>query len=248
MEKNLSAISQDTNDSDATNDKTNVEKYIKDADAITTYLCSTTRTWGYYNDLHSCALLGLVQAQESFNPKLCESFSIYAKRKMYQSVVDEMRKIFPAGKGVASFHRKVAQIKNEFKKSFEYNASFEDLYVAEKLEMTLEEYYRLKNKPIDRLIQTDHVEGFDIEAESEALLDKHLYAELLTNLGKDSKTAVLVVKEMYENGLSQLEVAELLGISNHSVGRLHARAMKSFRMVLSVKGAKKQTRKKKATC
>lgn len=245
MEKNQSVISHDTNEYDATS---NLENHIKDADAITRYICSTTKTWGYYNDLHSCALLGLVQATESFNPELGKSFSVYAKCKMYQSVVDEIRKIFPAGKDVTSFHKKVFQLMSEYKKSFDHTASFEDLYISEKLGMTLDEYYRLKNKPIDRLIQTDHVDGFDVEAESEALLDKHLMEELISVLGKESKVAVRVVREMYENGLSQIEVAELLGISNHSVGRLHSKAMNSFRMILSVKGAKKQTRKKKVVC
>lgn len=193
------------------------------------------------DDISNEAVLALMNAAESFDPEKNVKFDTYASIKVRGAIIDYVRKMDAAPRGVRKFAR-------------EYENAYSALYQQYDREPTREEIAQFMGITVDKLdafsaksaaSQTLSFEelvfgGFDAaeesadgcyEAERRLMLEERK-AQLVKAIEQLKEKERTVITLYYYEKLRYSEIAQVLGISESRVCQIHSSAVGKMRSCL----------------
>ncbi|MGA0163324.1 MAG: FliA/WhiG family RNA polymerase sigma factor [Bdellovibrionota bacterium] len=190
------------------------------------------------DDLISCGNIGLLEAVESFNPKLQIKFETFAKFRIRGAMIDEMRQRDWIPRSVRSRLKEIEAIQKKL--AADLSRMPEDQEVAAALGMSLEEYHHhLMNIQPAGMISYDQMIGSGEDAKS--ILDfiedksslhpdlefqiKELREKIISSLEQLSPDEQLVMSLYYYEGLTLKEIAEVMKVTESRVSQIHAKSL-----------------------
>ena len=200
------------------------------------------------DDLISSGVIGLMDAIEKYDPSRDNKFKTYAEFRIRGSILDELRAQDWVPRSVRDkskmLDRTVVQLEADL------GRSATDEEVAEKLNMSLEEFYDLVNqvKPVSVLSIDDQTTYNNTDKRS--IMNLLEGAKLNNPLNQLSAKAVkqivtqaiedlperqrLVLSLYYYEDLNLKEIGQILRVTESRVSQLHAQAISRLRGKLSV--------------
>ena len=191
------------------------------------------------DDLIQSGMIGLIDAIKKFDHGKGASFETYAGIRIRGAMIDELRKGEWAPRSVHRNARKIQQAVKQVENQTGGEAP--DPLVAEKLGISLEEYYSmLKDSMATRLFSMDELVAPDeqiIQSEEakeaanpfsdiqSSSLKTHL-AQAITELPERER---LVLSLYYDEELNLREIGEVLGVSESRVSQIHSQAAHRLR-------------------
>ncbi len=186
------------------------------------------------DDLIQAGMIGLLEASRNYDSTQGASFVTYAGIRIRGSMLDEIRKGDWAPR---SLHRKVREISRAVHEiEAEFGRDARDAEVAERLEITLDEYHQtLQNANSHKIFSFEDLPTRD-EGMSEGLTDKIAgpleqveydgfregLAKAIAGLPERER---LVMSLYYDDELNLRETGEVLGVSESRVCQIHAQAL-----------------------
>ena len=186
------------------------------------------------DDLIQSGMIGLLEAAKNYDASQGASFETYAGIRVRGSMLDEIRKGDWAPR---SLHRKVREIAKAVSElEAEHGRDARDAEVAERLDMTLEEYYHtLQDASSYRVFSFEDLPTKD-EGMSEGLtanileptvqveqdMFKQALAKAIAGLPERER---LVMSLYYKEELNLRETGEVIGVSESRVCQIHAAAL-----------------------
>ncbi|HEX8948854.1 MAG TPA: FliA/WhiG family RNA polymerase sigma factor [Dissulfurispiraceae bacterium] len=190
-------------------------------------------------DLISAGIVGLLEAVERYDPSQNASLSTFADFRIKGSIIDEVRSMQWASKDARKKLEEVKNIYAELEKEHNRNATDEE--VAERLNITLDELYKVLS--IANTMNMVNLEDLGINQEGDSLdilecisgetdkdiLDDLNLKELKVSLGNAidelPEKERLVVSLYYYEELTMKEIGKVLDISESRVCQLHGKAL-----------------------
>lgn len=190
------------------------------------------------DDLISCGNIGLLEALESYNPKLMIKFETFAKFRVRGAMLDEMRSRDWIPRSVRQKLRELDQLQKKL--SVDLSRLPEDKEMAEALSMSLEEYYSmvLYVQPAGMISYEDLVSGPATERNVLDFLEdrnsphpdlemqfKEIKTRIMEALEQLSQDEQMVMALYYYEGLTLKEIAEVLKVSESRVSQIHSKSL-----------------------
>lgn len=189
------------------------------------------------DDLIQSGMLGLIEAAKSYDPSQGASFETYAGIRVRGAMLDDVRH---ADWSPRSLHRKMRQLREAVQQI--ENATGEDAKdqdVADKLQITLDEFYAIKrdsaNSQIFSLDQAADDPGQQSRLKSsqsdplEALQSAHFKDQLASVIANLAEREQMVMSLYYTEELNLKEIGHVLEISESRVSQIHSQALKNIR-------------------
>jgi RNA polymerase sigma factor for flagellar operon FliA len=215
-----------------------IHKYVPLVKVMAFRMISRLPSTHLVDDLISCGNIGLLEAVESFNPKLMIKFETFAKFRIRGAMIDEMRQRDWIPRSVRSRLKEIEAIQKKL--ASELSRLPEDQEVAAALGMNLEEYHHhLMNIQPAGMISYDQLIGSGEDTKS--ILDfiedksslhpdlefqiKELKEKIISSLEQLSPDEQLVMSLYYYEGLTLKEIAEVMKVTESRVSQIHAKAL-----------------------
>lgn len=219
---------------DIVSQKELVETYAPLVKRIAYHLMSRLPPTVQVDDLIQSGMIGLLEAAKNYDASQGASFETYAGIRVRGSMLDEIRKGDWAPR---SLHRKVREIaKAVAELEAQHGRDARDAEVAEKLDMSLDEYYHtLQDASSYRVFSFEDLPTKD-EGMSQGLtanipepteeveedLFKQALAKAIAGLPERER---LVMSLYYKEELNLRETGDVLGVSESRVCQIHATAL-----------------------
>lgn len=190
------------------------------------------------DDLISCGNIGLLEAIESFNPRLMIKFETFAKFRIRGAMLDEMRQRDWIPRSVRSKLRELDKLQRKL--SAELSRMPEDAEIAAAMEMSLEEFYNMVShiQPAGMIAYDDLMGGSSDEKNILDFLEdkstlhpdvevqiKELKRRIIDALEQLDGDEQMVMALYYYEGLTLKEIAEVLKVTESRVSQIHAKAL-----------------------
>ncbi|MCB0389743.1 MAG: FliA/WhiG family RNA polymerase sigma factor [Bdellovibrionales bacterium] len=199
------------------------------------------------DDLISSGVIGLMDAIEKYDPTRDNKFKTYAEFRIRGSILDELRAQDWVPRSVRDkakmLDRTLIQLEAEL------GRSATDEEIAEKLEMSLEEFYDLVNqvKPVsvlsideqatfstvDKQSILNLLEGCKINNPFNQLNLKSVKEVVTTSIEDLPERQRLVLSLYYYEDLNLKEIGKILRVTESRVSQLHAQAISRLRAKLT---------------
>lgn len=185
-------------------------------------------------DLIQAGMIGLLEAAKNYDASQGASFETYAGIRIRGSMLDEIRKGDWAPR---SLHRKVREISQAMREiEAEHGRDARDSEVAERLDMTLDEYHHvLQDASSHQIVSFEDipskdaniVDGFSakISGPLESLQEDNLKETLARAISGLPERERLVMSLYYDEELNLRETGEVLGVSESRVCQIHSQAL-----------------------
>jgi RNA polymerase sigma factor FliA len=192
-------------------------------------------------DLISYGLLGLIGAIERFDPQREIKFETFAVSRIKGSIIDELRSLDWVPRSVRAKAREIESAQTKLEHEFGRVPS--DKEVADKLEMTLEDFQesllQISNSTVVALDELWTVS--DSSGDQVSLLDtmkdpnavdparelgvSELKDRLANAISRLPEREKLVIALYYYENLTLREIGEVLGVTESRVSQLHTKAV-----------------------
>lgn len=193
------------------------------------------------DDLIQAGMLGLIEAARHYDPSQGASFETYAGIRVRGAMLDDVRH---ADWSPRSLHRKMRQVREVIHLiENETGRDARDHEVAERLEITLDEYYVIRrdsaNSQILSLDQSDDDPGYQNRLRAshgdpfESLHKSSFKQNLAEVIASLSEREQMVMSLYYNEELNLKEIGEVLEISESRVSQIHGQALKNIRSKMS---------------
>jgi len=190
------------------------------------------------DDLLNVGVIGLIQAMERYDPARDNKFMTYATFRIRGAVLSELRSRDHISR---SNRKKVREMEKTYLKlEQKLGRDVEDVEVAEKLGITIDQFYRIKQISNISFISLEEM-GFFSNREKETLVSYFIKSDeedILSLTGiKELKAAVaraieklpekerMVISLYYMDELTMKETGRVLGITESRVSQLHSQAV-----------------------
>ncbi|WP_076540254.1 RNA polymerase sigma factor FliA [Shewanella sp. UCD-KL21] len=210
-----------------------VEQYAPLVKRIAHHMLARLPASVQLDDLLQAGMMGLLEASSKFDGSKGAKFETFAGIRIRGSMIDEIRRGDWVPRSVHRNQRRVAQVIDELGQELGRDAR--DTEIAEKLEMSLEEYHHILNdvsvgKVIgiedlgvsEDVIVSDELtedESFDSLAEVQF---KSALAQAITTLPERD---ALVLSLYYDEALNLKEIGAVLEVSESRVSQILSQAM-----------------------
>lgn len=186
------------------------------------------------DDLIQAGLIGLLEASNNFDGSKGASFETFAGIRIRGAMLDEIRRGDWAPRSVHKNSRMLAEAVSAVEKETGRHAK--DYEVAEKLEISIDEYHHILNdvnsgKIIgieDLGVTEDVLGGEDSEGENapfEEVADDAFQVALVKTIETLPEKEALVLSLYYDEELNLKEIGAVLGVSESRVSQIHSQAM-----------------------
>lgn len=193
------------------------------------------------DDLIQSGMLGLIEASRHYDPSQGASFETYAGIRVRGAMLDDVRH---ADWSPRSLHRKMRQVREVVHAiENETGRDARDQEVAERLEISLDEFYVIKrdsaNAQILSLDQSEDDPGYQNRLRAshgdpfEDLHKSHFKTSLAKVIASLSEREQMVMSLYYNEELNLKEIGEVLEISESRVSQIHGQALKNIRSKMS---------------
>ncbi|MCB9025967.1 MAG: FliA/WhiG family RNA polymerase sigma factor [Bdellovibrionaceae bacterium] len=199
------------------------------------------------DDLISSGVIGLMDAIEKYDPTRDNKFKTYAEFRIRGSILDELRAQDWVPRSVRDKAKMLDRTLIQLEAELGRNATDEE--IAEKLEMSIEEFYNLVNqvKPVSVLSIDEQATFSSVDKQSilnllEGCKFNNPFNELNLKTVKDIVTQSiedlperqrLVLSLYYYEDLNLKEIGRILRVTESRVSQLHAQAISRLRAKLS---------------
>ena len=198
-------------------------------------------------DLISIGTLGLIDAIEKYNPEKGKGFRAYAELRIKGAILDELRGYDILSRSNRRWSNRILEITKELEQELGRRPFDEE--VAEKLEISMEEFHTLRNQT--RTLVFLDIEDADYRIAGEAsdaerrginhgefepfakLADKALKERLAAAIEKLPEKLRLVLSLYYYSELNYKEIGKVLSLSESRISQLHTKAIVKLRKILA---------------
>ncbi len=211
-----------------------VEKHAPLVKRIACHLINRLPASVQLEDLVQAGMIGLLEASRNYDEGQGASFETYAGIRIRGAMLDEIRKNDWAPRSV---HRKARMVAEAVRNiEHEHGRDARDTEIANSLEITLEEYYKiLQDNSYHKVLSVE-----DMGLGEESLLDnisdnapgildglqkddmQRIIAEAVASLPERER---LVMALYYDEELNLREIGAVMGVSESRVSQIHSQAV-----------------------
>lgn len=217
--------------------KTNdmVERHAPLVKRIACHLINRLPASVLLEDMVQAGMIGLLEASSKYDETQGASFETYAGIRIRGSMLDEIRKNDWAPRSVHRKARMVAEAVREIENTHGRDAR--DVEIAETLEMSLEEYYKiLHDNSYHKVLSVDDTSVNTGETMLESMSDnapgilegmhvddmQRMLSEAVASLPERER---LVMALYYDEELNLREIGAVMGVSESRVSQIHSQAV-----------------------
>ncbi len=215
-----------------------VEKHASLVKRIAYHLLARLPASVQVDDLIQSGMIGLIEAAKNFDGSKGASFETFAGIRIRGSMLDEMRRGDWTPRSVHRNARLIAETIAELEA--EFGRDVKDVEVAEKLDITLDEYHHmLSDVSSGRIIGIEDLGiSDDVLVTANDKQDDHLYEEqasdafqqaLIKNISSLPEREAIVLSLYYNDELNLKEIGEVLSVSESRVSQIHSQALVRLR-------------------
>lgn len=215
-----------------------VEKHASLVKRIAYHLLARLPASVQVDDLIQSGMIGLIEAAKNFDGSKGASFETFAGIRIRGSMLDEMRRGDWTPRSVHRNARLIAETIAELEAAF--GRDVKDVEVAEKLDITLDEYHHmLSDVSSGRIIGIEDLGiSDDVLVTANDKQDDHLYEEqatdafqqaLIKNISSLPEREAIVLSLYYNDELNLKEIGEVLSVSESRVSQIHSQALVRLR-------------------
>ncbi|TWU69309.1 RNA polymerase sigma factor FliA [Shewanella algae] len=216
------------------NDKTQiVEQYAPLVKRIAHHLLARLPASVQLDDLLQAGMMGLLEASSKFDGSKGAKFETFAGIRIRGAMIDEIRRGDWVPRSVHRNNRRVAQVMDELEQELGRDAR--DSEIAERLDMSLDEYHHILNdvstgKIIgieDLGVAPDVLVSEDMPADDtfEDLAQSQFQSALTDAIKRLPERDALVLSLYYDEALNLKEIGAILEVSESRVSQIHSQAM-----------------------
>jgi RNA polymerase sigma factor for flagellar operon FliA len=210
-----------------------VEQYAPLVKRIAHHLLARLPASVQLDDLLQAGMMGLLEASSKFDGSKGAKFETFAGIRIRGSMLDEIRRGDWVPRSVHRNQRRVAQVIDELGQELGRDAR--DPEIAERLEMSLDDYYSILNDvsvgkvvgiedlgvAVDVVNHDDNQD--DVAYESLAKVEFH--SALVAGIKLLPERDALVLSLYYDEALNLKEIGAILEVSESRVSQIHSQAM-----------------------
>ncbi|UJF21289.1 RNA polymerase sigma factor FliA [Shewanella sp. OMA3-2] len=210
-----------------------VEQYAPLVKRIAHHMLARLPASVQLDDLLQSGMIGLLEASSKFDDTKGAKFETFAGIRIRGAMIDEIRRGDWVPRSVHRNNRRVAQVIDELEQGLGRDAR--DTEIAEKLDMSLNEYHHILNdvsvgKIIgiedlgisqDVLVTDDGIPDDNFEALAETQFKSALVEAIKTLPERDA----LVLSLYYDEALNLKEIGAILEVSESRVSQILSQAM-----------------------
>lgn len=211
-----------------------VEKHAPLVKRIAYHLLARLPASVQVDDLIQSGMIGLIEAAKNFDSSKGASFETFAGIRIRGAMLDEMRRGDWTPRSVHRNARLIAETIAELEA--ELGRDVKDVEVAEKLDITLDEYHHmLSDVSSGRIIGIEDLGvSEDVLVTADDKQDDHLYEEqandsfqqaLIKNISSLPEREAIVLSLYYNDELNLKEIGEVLSVSESRVSQIHSQAL-----------------------
>ncbi|QLE86137.1 MULTISPECIES: RNA polymerase sigma factor FliA [Shewanella] len=210
-----------------------VEQYAPLVKRIAHHLMARLPASVQLDDLLQAGMMGLLEASTKFDGSKGAKFETFAGIRIRGSMLDEIRRGDWVPRSVHRNQRRVAQVIDELEQELGRDAK--DHEIAERLDMSLDEYHHILNDvsvgkvvgiedlgvSVDVISQEDKTDddAFD------SLAKEEFHTALVEAIKLLPERDGLVLSLYYDEALNLKEIGAILDVSESRVSQIHSQAM-----------------------
>jgi len=190
------------------------------------------------DDLVQAGMIGLIEAARNFDHSKGASFETFAGIRIRGAMIDEIRRGDWTPRSVHRNSRLIAETIAELEATL--GRDVKDVEVAEKLDITLDEYHQmLSDASSGRIIGIEDLGvSEDVLVTANDRQDDQLYEEqatdsfqqaLIKNISSLPEREAIVLSLYYNDELNLKEIGEVLSVSESRVSQIHSQALMRLR-------------------
>ncbi len=211
-----------------------VEKHASLVKRIGCHLINRLPASVQLEDLIQAGMIGLLEASRNYDATQGASFETYAGIRIRGSMLDEIRKNDWAPRSVHRKAREVAAAVREIEN--EYGRDARDTEIAESLDMSIEDYYKiLQDNSYHKILSFE-----DMGTGDDSMLDNVSNCDpgILDGLQREDVRRIvsgaiaglpererLVMALYYDEELNLREIGAVMGVSESRVSQIHSQAV-----------------------
>ena len=210
-----------------------VEQYAPLVKKIAHHLLARLPASVQLDDLIQSGMMGLLEAASKFDGSKGAKFETFAGIRIRGAMLDEIRRGDWVPRSVHRNNRRVAQVIDELEQELGRDAR--DTEIAERLDMTLNEYHHILNDVsvgkvigIEDLGVTQDVltqEASSSDRNYEQLLEGQFQSAMVSAIKQLPERDALVLSLYYDEALNLKEIGAILDVSESRVSQIHSQAM-----------------------
>ncbi|MEO2266886.1 RNA polymerase sigma factor FliA [Pseudoalteromonas pernae] len=187
------------------------------------------------DDLIQSGMIGLIEASKSFDASKGASFETFAGIRIRGAMLDEIRRGDWAPRSVHRNSRSVAQAINELEGVL--GREPKDVEVAEKLDISLDEYHHILNDVncskvlgiedlgVDEDVIVTHSDQSDTGKPFASVQNERFNSALVEAIKSLPERDALVLSLYYNDEMNLKEIGQILDVSESRVSQIHGQAM-----------------------
>jgi len=193
-----------------------------------------------YDDLVGFGVFGLIDAIDKYDVKKGVKFETYASLRIRGAVIDSIREMDWIPRSLRQKHKELEKVYNELEN--ELGRSANDNEVAERLGISLKEFYKLLNDvsigsmtSLEEIFEQNNETGINISNDNkddnpEIYIEmeeaKQILADAIDKLPEKEK---MVITLYYFNELTLKEISAIMSVSESRISQLHTKAILRLR-------------------
>ncbi|QSX28938.1 MULTISPECIES: RNA polymerase sigma factor FliA [Shewanella] len=210
-----------------------VEQYAPLVKRIAHHMLARLPASVQLDDLLQAGMIGLLEASTKFDGSKGAKFETFAGIRIRGAMLDEIRRGDWVPRSVHRNQRRVAQVIDELEQELGRDAR--DTEIAERLDMTLDEYHHiLSDVSVGKIIGIEDLgisqdvlvpEGEQSDGIFDSLADSQFHGALVEAIKQLPERDALVLSLYYDEALNLKEIGAILDVSESRVSQIHSQAM-----------------------
>ncbi len=193
-----------------------------------------------YDDLMGFGVFGLIDAIEKFDVNKGVKFETYASLRIRGSIIDSIREMDWVPRSLRQKNKELERVYFEIENQLGHSAS--DKEVAEKLGISMDEFYKLLNDvsvssmvSLEDFLEQNYEIGVDqpysrTEDKPETYIEINELKEILSDaIGKLPDKEKNVISLYYFDELTLKEISSIMKVSESRISQLHTKAILRLR-------------------
>lgn len=193
-----------------------------------------------YDDLIGYGVFGLIDAIDKFDVNKGVKFETYASLRIRGAIIDSIRELDWVPRSLRQKNKELERVYAEVENELGHSAS--DQEVADKLGISLDEFYKLLNEvnlsslvSLEEFLEQNYESGANLagackEDRPEGYMEvtelKEILVDAISKLPEKEKT---VVSFYYFDDLTLKEISAIMNVSESRISQLHTKAILRLR-------------------
>ncbi|MEH6530317.1 RNA polymerase sigma factor FliA [Photobacterium frigidiphilum] len=219
-----------------------IERYSSLVKRIAYHLMGRLPSSVQVEDLIQSGMIGLLEAQQNYDPTKGASFETFAGIRIRGAMLDDIRRGDWVPRSVYKNNRRITEAMAQLENKLGRDPT--DTEIAEHLEMTLDQYHQaLNDVNCGRLVGMDDLgvseDAVTTEASREenlpfqGVVDDNFRQSLADAIKTLPEREALVLSLYYDEELNLKEIGVVVGVSESRICQIHSQAMQRLRSKLT---------------